>query len=41
MSGISNLRGVRVGVESGGLPRQLLEKNPLIQLTIISDFLEL
>lgn len=40
LSGISSLRGLRVGVESGGLPRQLLEKDPHIQLAIIPDFLE-
>ncbi|MDA8429748.1 MAG: transporter substrate-binding domain-containing protein [Geobacteraceae bacterium] len=40
ISGISSLRGLRVGVESGGLPQQLLEKNPHIALTIIPDFLE-
>ena len=40
ISGISSLRGLRVGVEPGGLPRQLLEKNAYIPLTIIPDFLE-
>ena len=39
ISGISSLRGLHVGVESGGLPQQLLEKNPLIQLSIIPNFL--
>jgi len=39
ISGISSLRGLRVGVEAGGLPLQSLEKNPLIQLSIIPDFL--
>ncbi|MDD5028601.1 MAG: PAS domain S-box protein [Rhodoferax sp.] len=39
ISGLSSLRGMRVGVESGGLPRELLEKNPLVPLTIIPDFL--
>ncbi|MDD2851915.1 MAG: transporter substrate-binding domain-containing protein [Desulfuromonadaceae bacterium] len=40
ISGMSSLRGLRVGVEAGGLPRQLLEKEPLIQLHIIPNFLE-
>ena len=40
ISGISSLRGLQVGVESGGLPQQLLEKDPQILLTIIPNFLE-
>ncbi len=40
ISGITSLRGLQVGVESGGLPRQLLGKNPRIQLTIIPNFPE-
>jgi len=40
ISGISSLRGLRVGVESGGLPQQLLGQDPQIPLTIIPDFLE-
>jgi PAS domain S-box-containing protein len=40
ISGISSLRGLRVGVESGGLPRQILEKNPHISLTLIPNFLQ-
>jgi PAS domain S-box-containing protein len=40
ISGISSLHGLRVGVESGGLPRQLLDKEPQIALTIIPNFLE-
>ena len=40
ISGLSSLRGLRVGVESGGLPQQLLEEIPQIQLTIITSFLE-
>lgn len=40
ITGISSLRGLRIGVEAGGLPRQLLEKNPHIPLTIIPNFLE-
>lgn len=40
ISGISSLRGLRVGVEAGGLPQQLLDKNPNILLTIIPNFLE-
>jgi signal transduction histidine kinase/ABC-type amino acid transport substrate-binding protein len=40
ISGISSLQGLRVGVEAGGLPRKVLEKNPQIPLTIIPNFLE-
>lgn len=40
VSGISSLRGLRVGVEAGGLPLQILEKNPSILLVIIPNFLE-
>ena len=40
IAGASSLQGLRVGVEAGGLPRQVLEKNPLISLTIIPNFLE-
>jgi len=40
ISGISSLRGLRVGVEQGGLPRLLLEKSPRIHLTVIPDFRE-
>ncbi|MBI2416931.1 MAG: transporter substrate-binding domain-containing protein [Ignavibacteriales bacterium] len=40
ITGISSLRGLRIGVEAGGLPRQLLEKNPHIPLTIIPNFLD-
>ncbi|MDP1994179.1 MAG: transporter substrate-binding domain-containing protein, partial [Ignavibacteria bacterium] len=40
ISGISSLRGLHVGVEAGGLPRELLDKNPNIPLTIIPNFLE-
>jgi len=38
ISGISSLRGLRVGVESGGLPQRLLEKDPQVQLIIIPNF---
>ncbi len=38
--GTSSLRGLRVGVESGGLPHQVLGKDSRIGLTIIPDFLE-
>lgn len=38
ITGLSSLRGLRVGVESGGLPQQFLEKNPHILLTIIPNF---
>lgn len=40
ISGISGLRGLQVGVEAGGLPQQLLAKDPQIHLSIIPDFLE-
>jgi PAS domain S-box-containing protein len=40
ISGASSLRGLRVGVESGGLPQLVLKKDPLVQLTIIPNFLE-
>jgi PAS domain S-box-containing protein/putative nucleotidyltransferase with HDIG domain len=38
--GASGLRGLRVGVESGGLPQKLLEKDPQIILVIIPNFLD-
>jgi PAS domain S-box-containing protein len=38
--GVSSLQGLRVGVEAGGLPRKVLEKDPRIPLTIIPNFLE-
>lgn len=40
ISGRSSLRGLRVGVEQGGLPRQVLENDPDILLTIIPNFVE-
>ncbi|WP_279587711.1 GAF domain-containing protein [Rhodoferax ferrireducens] len=40
ISGMSSLRGLRVGVEAGGLPQQLLGKDPQILLTIIPNFIE-
>ena len=40
ISGVSSLHGLRVGVESGGLPQQLLEKDGQIPLTVIPSFLE-
>jgi PAS domain S-box-containing protein len=40
ISGVSSLQGLRVGVEAGGLPRQVLEKNLQIQLSVIPNFLE-
>jgi len=40
ISGISSLRGLRVGVEAGGLPLQILEKNSKIQLDTIPNFLD-
>ncbi len=38
ISGLSSLRGLRVGVEAGGLPQHLLETDPQVQLTIIPNF---
>ncbi len=42
ISGLSSLRGLRVGVgvEAGGLPQQVLEKDPQILLIIIPNFTE-
>jgi PAS domain S-box-containing protein len=40
ISGMSSLRGLRVGVESGGLPEQLLGKDEQIPLTVIPSFPE-
>jgi len=40
IAGMSSLRGLRVGVEAGGLPQQLLGKDPQILLTIIPNFIE-
>ena len=40
ITGITSLRGLRVGVELGGLPQQLLIKDPQIQLVIIPNFLD-
>jgi diguanylate cyclase (GGDEF)-like protein/PAS domain S-box-containing protein len=39
ISSASSLRGLRVGVESGGLPQLLLAKDSLIGLTTIPNFL--
>lgn len=40
ISDIPSLHGLQIGVEAAGLPRQLLEKEPGISLTIIPNFLE-
>jgi PAS domain S-box-containing protein len=40
ISGPVNLRGLRVGIESGGLPQKVLEKDPQIQLMVIPTFVE-
>ena len=40
ISDLSSLRGLRVGVESGGLPQQLLEKDPQVNVIIIPNFSE-
>jgi PAS domain S-box-containing protein len=40
ISGPSDLRGLNVGVEAGGLPQKVLEKDPEIVLIPIPSFLE-
>lgn len=40
ISGISSLRGLRVGVESGGLPQLVLKEDPLVKLDVIPNFLQ-
>ena len=40
ISGVSSLHGLRVGVESGGLPQQLLGTDAQIPLTVIPGFPE-
>ncbi len=40
ISGISSLRGLRVGVESGGLPQLVLRDDPLVKLDVIPHFLK-
>ncbi len=40
ISGVSSLRGLKVGVESGGFPQHLLESDPYIKLAIIPNFTE-
>lgn len=40
ISSISSLRRLKVGVEAGGLPQQLLGKDPQIALTVIPSFPE-
>lgn len=40
VSGLSGLRGKRVGVEAGGLPQQILENQSRITLTVIASFQE-
>ncbi len=40
ITGMSSLRGLRVGVEGKGLPQLVLSKDPLIQLITIPNFLE-
>ena len=40
LSDVPSLEGLRVGIESGGLPQQLLGKDPKIILTVIPNFLE-
>jgi PAS domain S-box-containing protein len=40
ISGMSSLHGLRVGVESGGLPQQLLAKDSQIPLAVIPGFQE-
>jgi ABC-type amino acid transport substrate-binding protein len=38
ISGMSSLRGLRVGVVPGGLPRVLLSKDPRIHLVTVRDY---
>jgi GAF domain-containing protein/ABC-type amino acid transport substrate-binding protein/anti-sigma regulatory factor (Ser/Thr protein kinase) len=38
--GMSSLRGLRVGVEAAGLPRQTLSADPEIHLTVIANFVD-
>jgi PAS domain S-box-containing protein len=38
ISGLSSLRGLRVGVEAGGLPQHLLETDSQVQLIIVPNF---
>jgi PAS domain S-box-containing protein len=40
ISELSNLRSLKVGVESGGLPRKLIEKDPQILSIIIPNFID-
>jgi PAS domain S-box-containing protein len=40
ITGASGLRGLRVGVEKGGLPHTVLQEDALIRLVLIPDFLE-
>lgn len=40
MSGLESLRGLRVGVEAGGLPYQQLKDDPGVLLVVIPNFLE-
>lgn len=40
ISSLSDLRGLRVGVEAGGLPQQLLSTDSQIKLVVISNFLD-
>jgi PAS domain S-box-containing protein len=40
ITGLSSLRGLRVGVESGGLPQRLLETDPEVRITIVPNFTE-
>lgn len=38
IAGISDLRGMTVGVTRGGLPRQLLDAEPQIQVELLDDY---
>ena len=38
VSNVASLRGLRVGVEAGGLPQQVLSEDPQISLVVIPDF---
>ncbi len=39
LSGAASLRGLQVGVEAGGLPQQVLSRDPAVKLVVIPDFL--
>ena len=40
LSELTDLRGLRVGVTAGGLPKTLVEADPAIRMVIIADYLD-